>query len=178
MKSQMQQLCATLGATFLLTACVPDKIDVNVNITSPQPPTPEGPGGSAAPAVATEPRCTKNFTVRDSTDGHLVNTQEVKITGPYNDGGYRLHPTLNAGKPAHQLLTQPHPLLVSSQDGTMYTGVFDVKSQVHGAAVSRHFYTVTMEFDASGCPFRLTFDIQSDTGANGSSDHGGHGVAD
>jgi hypothetical protein len=184
MKTQLRPLSTALGATCLVAACIqiPDTVTVNLNVTSP------GQASQAQPqdlAALPGENCRNLFVKAGGTDTHLTANQRIKITGPDGQGDYRLHP-LPANPPPpppppppqpHQLLMKPHPVVHTNNTGHDFTGVFEIQGGPH-PDVNIHLYDVLLEFDASGCVSRATFDTKKHTDASGGPDHGGHAVAE
>jgi hypothetical protein len=168
MKTRLQPIYLALGAAFLTSGCVRDSSGQT--------------GGATATVASARSECTTFLTVNESNDLHLQEQHKLRVNGPDGVGDYGLHPIPGGMGPPHQLLIKSHPLLKSDLSDEKFVGVLEIKGTGH-AQVSQHAYDVMMEFDADGCPSRLTFDAQQPqehmTTNDGDTDHhGGHAVAD
>ena len=168
MSNRQQQLYATLGAAFLLAGCVPDSFKVDVNLTAPD-------GADAIP-TPTEIACQATMTVRTSTDKHLLKGHRVRISGPTIDGDYRIRPmgSDDPQVPPHQFAMKDHDALKSTGTGKDFESLIELKGGGHGN-LKLHFYKITADLNASGCPSKLKFEARphNDSSDGGDDDHGG-----
>jgi hypothetical protein len=157
MRNRQQQLLATFGVALLLAGCVTGGADRGASEG--------GAAGNAAP-----PKCRKWVSVSSTNDEHLQLGERFRISGPTNDGDYRLRP-IGGG---HQVLPKDHPVVESSN---AFEGEIEIQGGPHGD-VKLHFYTIEMEFDSEGCPSRLILETMVHAGDPGHAAHGGDAVMD
>jgi len=178
MNSRQQQLCAALGTAYLLAGCGP----------TPQPSTQggagaAGPGGaSGAPATAAAPakKCQVWLEVGATDDPHLTTGLRVRITGPTQDGDYRIRPMLNP--PGHVWLSKDYDAELDDPNGQIFYVAIDVQgaqpaepTKQHDE-INTHSYKITMEFE-NGCPSKARLSTTPHPSTSGT-DHGGDAVLD
>lgn len=164
MRNPQRQLYATFGVAFLLTGCGPGPGGAAPAATQP----------AAAPVAAASPKCQKFVKVTSTNDPHLQLEERFRITGPTNDGDYRLRP-IGGG---HQASSKDHDVVKSSSSNKDFESEIEIKSGPggpHGSATT-HYYSIVMELDSGGCPSKLNFDTMAHEGDLAGQSHGGDAV--
>lgn len=163
MRSPQQPFYALFGAAFLLAGCGPG-------------------GGSDTATTATASRdavvpagnkCQKFVKVSADNDPHFELEERFRISGPTQDGDYRLRP-VGSG---HQVLSKDHPLVKSTESGSDFQGEIEIQGPGHGQ-VSQHYYAIVADLDSDGCPSKLVLETMQHAGDPVIGVHGGDAVMD
>jgi len=160
MRSPQQPLYAIFGVAFLLAGCDP------------------GAGTSSQAAAASQPaaagnKCQEPMRVTVDNDPHFELEQRFRISGPNQDGDYRLRP-LGSG---HTATPKDHHILKSGSAADKFDGEIEMQGQGHGQP-NLHFYVIDAALDSNGCPTKLTLKTEQHAGDPVIGVHGGDAVMD
>ena len=164
MRNPQRQLYVTfgVGVAFLLIGCG-QGADTAPAVRSQQP--------TVTTVASASPKCQRFVKVTEDNDPHLDLEERFRISGPTQDGDYRLRP-VGSG---HQVLPKDHPLVKANLAGDKFEGEVEIQGSGHGQ-VTLHFYEIDAELDSDGCPSKLMLETMQHAGDPVIGVHGGDAV--
>lgn len=174
MTNRYSQCTVALLTTVMLGACSPEvEVSINPEVLKAMREMAAA-QGKLGDFQLDKKKCTVFLVIDESTDGHLVVGQKIRMHGPINTvGDYKVRPIGSSGG------VPPHPWKDGNYDAyTVTTSGKDFKSNIPVTASPHtedpHLYDITIvEFAENGCPHEVKFETKYDVDAKGD-DHGGH----